>query len=186
MRRLILIITILLSFTAITRSQVIAVNTDLLMDGAMLPNIGAEYVTGNSTSVSLNVIGASKPWGIDLKMIAIQPEFRYYFSRRAMYHHYVGVCTPIGSYKLDDGAKIYDGYGIGIGVTFGYVIKLSNHWNIDLHAGVQNFFYQQKEYWEGDRYDEMWRDSSGRLYHNAKGAHFLPTRVGVSFAYIIK
>ena len=96
-----------------------------------------------------------------------------------MARHFIGVCLPFGTYRVGDSEKVYDGYGVGIGVTFGYVISLSRHWNLDLHAGVQNFFYEQKEFYKGDIYEKI------NNTYNARGTYFMPTRIGVSIAYIL-
>ncbi|MCM1078713.1 MAG: DUF3575 domain-containing protein [Bacteroidales bacterium] len=178
MRRDLFTIISALFFAHASWAQTLAVSTDLLMDGLQTPSLGFELATGNSTSVSLNVMGNYKPWGADMKMVAVQPELRYYLSRRTMARHFVGVCIPFGTYRITGSEKVYDGYGAGIGVTFGYVISLSRRWNIDLHAGVQNFFYQQKEYAK----DEIPENINT---HNATGSYFLPTRIGVSIAYIL-
>lgn len=179
MRRFFLTIVSVITFAANAGAQKLAVNTDLLMDGLQTPSLGFEFATGNSTSISLNAMGNYKPWGADMKMIAVQPELRYYFSRRAMSRHFVGICLPFGTYKIKDDNKVYDGYGLGVGVTFGYVINLSRRWNLDLHAGVQNFFYEQKEFYKGGIYEKI-TDT-----YNARGTYFLPTRIGVSIAYIL-
>lgn len=178
MRKLILTIISVISFAANSSAQIVAVNTDLVMDGLQTPSLGVEFTTGNSTSLSLNAMGNYKPWGVDMKMIAFQPEFRYYLSRRAMSRHFVGVCVPFGTYKVTGDEKVYDGYGLGLGVTFGYVVSLSRHWNLDFHAGVQNFVYRQKEYYKDNVSEELKK-------YNSKGRYFLPTRIGVSIAYIL-
>jgi hypothetical protein len=164
-------------------AQTMSVNTDLLMDVLQTPSLGLEFVTGNSTTVGVNAMMNNKPWGKDIKLFMVQPELRYYFSRRAMHHHFVGFCVPIGTYRIEGEEKVYDGYGVGVGITFGYVMSLASHWTLDFHAGVQNFFYKQKEYYQGDPYDERYiRD--GQHTTNARGTYFLPTRIGVSIGYL--
>ena len=168
-------------FTA--SAQTLAVNTDLLMDGLQTPSLGLEFVVGNSTSVSVNAMMNNKPWGQDIKLVMAQPELRYYFSRRVMHHHFVGVCLPVATYRIGGERKVYDGYGVGVGLTFGYVMNIASHLTMDFHAGVQNFFYSQKEYYKNDPYDEKYI-KNGRHTTNARGTYFLPTRIGVSVAYL--
>ncbi|NPD81721.1 DUF3575 domain-containing protein [Palleniella muris] len=178
MRKLLITIISVISFAANSGAQTVAVNSDLVMDALQTPSLGLEFTTGNSTTLSLNAMGNYKPWGADMKMIAIQPEWRYYLSRRAMSRHFIGLCLPFGTYKVTGTDKVYDGYGVGVGVTFGYVLSLSRRWNIDFHAGVQNFFYKQKELFKTEDPTELITD-------NSRGSYFLPTRIGISIAYIL-
>ena len=70
------------------RSQAISVNTDVAMLALQTYNIGAEMTIGNRSTLGLSVFTNNKPyWHTDMKMIGVQPEYRYYFGGRPMYHH---------------------------------------------------------------------------------------------------
>ncbi len=167
------------------RAQMVAVGTDVFMDALMTPSIGAELVVGERASVALNVFGNHKPWGKDMKMIGVQPEWRYYFSGRPMHHFFIGVGAVGVSYDITWKGKVYNGFAAGLGMTFGYVIPLGKRLNLDLHAGLGAIAYKQKEYFEADNYEA---DSEfGELAHtNASGYALMPTRIGVSVTYILK
>ena len=78
MKKLLLIVFVALLGCRNINAQMLAVNTDALMDVMMTPSIGFELVTGERTSLGVNVLGNYKPWGKDMKMVAVQPEYRYY------------------------------------------------------------------------------------------------------------
>lgn len=161
------------------KAQQLAVNTDMLWDVAMMPNLGIEMTTGDKSTLSVNLLGGYKPFGRDIKAVAVQPEFRYFISGRPMYHHFIGIGAVAATYNLSLRSRVYDGYGVGLGVTFGYVMPLSRRLNIDFHAGLGAFVHQQKEYSTNTAYD----DGNGV---NAHGYFIAPTRIGISLNYIIK
>ena len=172
-------------FSVKSGAQVLAVKTNLVADGLMMPSLGAEFTAGNSWSVSLSALYGEKAAFQDARLLSVQPEVRCWLSRRPMHKHFVGVAVPLASYRLETAGKVYDGYGLGLGVTFGYVMSFTKRWNLELHAGVQNFFYRQKEYYHGDPYDERYI-LNGQHDTNARGTYFLPTHIGASITYIIQ
>lgn len=184
MKRLLLILIATLAIGT-ARAQLIAVGTDVVSDGLMLPNIGFELVTSNSSTLSLNVLGTKNPWGHDAEAFALQPEYRFFFSGRPMYHEFVGIGAIGTIYDVTIDDKVYDGYAAGVGLTFGYVFKLTQRINIDCHAGFGVIAYKRKEYFVGDHYDEDY-STGGVERPNAHGYYTLPTRIGVSLTYILK
>ena len=77
--RRVMITLLLLTATICTKAQMLAVSTDapwLLMQTA---NVAAEIVVANKSSVVVSAMANHKPWGKDLKLMALQPEYRYYF-----------------------------------------------------------------------------------------------------------
>lgn len=181
-----LVLTILIAMSGIcAKAQMLAVNNDVLMDVMMTPNIGFELVVGERTTVGASIFGNYKPWGKDIKMIGVQPEYRYFFSGRPMHKFFVGAGALLGSYDITWSGKFYDGVALGGGLTFGYVINISNRLNIDCHAGFGAIIYKHKEYFENDNYDIDF-SINGMQRTNAKGYYLLPTRIGVSLSYILK
>lgn len=176
------IVLLAVSFSA--KAQIMSVNTDLLMDGCLAPNFGVELGLNSSSSLSVNAMYSKQAFFNDIKMAVFQPEWRYYFSGRTMYHHFVGVGAVLTTYEANVNKKVYNGDGAGLGVTFGYVLPLTKHLNLDFHAGCGLFMYSQKEYFEAKGFDEFIED--GKEVANAHGSRIVPTRIGVSLTYIIK
>lgn len=184
MKRLISTLMLTLLCTAKIQAQQLAIGTDVMLDLLQTPNIGTEMVTGERTTIGLNVFGNYKPWGQDMKMIGIQPELRYWFGGRPMHKHFVGVGAIGASYDIFWKGKFYDGTAYGAGLTFGYVYNITNRLNIDAHAGFGIIGYKHKEYYEYDNYNDFTQD--GAIKTNATGYYLLPTRIGVSITYILK
>ncbi len=166
-------------------AQMLSVRNNMLYDMAMAPNLGLELVVSERKTIAANIMGAYKPWGKNIKMIFVQPEIRYYFSGRPIFKHYFGIGGIAGNYDIHWKGKVYDGVGLGGGLTFGYVYKLNKRLNVDLHAGFGAIMYKHKEYFEGDDYDNDF-SVNGVERTNALGYTLLPTNIGVSVTYIIK
>ena len=120
------LLTILLAMTlGKGYAQQIAVGTDVATDVLMIPSIGAEMTVGNRTTLALNVTGTHNPWGHKIKMLGVQPEYRYYVSGRTMHKLFVGIGAVAAFYDATIKRKVYDGIAYGGGLTFGYVINAS-------------------------------------------------------------
>lgn len=183
-RRLLIIVWMALTIT-VARAQMISANMDALWLATMSPNLGFELVVSERSTISLNGLVMSKPLGKDVKFYGLQPEYRYYFSGRPMYHEFIGVGAVGATYDITWKGKVYDGTAMGAGLTFGYVLPLTRRLNVDFHAGFGFVYYKQKEYFEGDQYDvDYVIDNAQRA--NASGLLLLPTRIGVSLTYILR
>lgn len=183
-----------LMVTLSVRAQLIAVSTDVAMDALMAPSIGAEIVTGNKSSLSVNATFTRNPYGKTLKGWAVQPEYRYYFSGRPIKGWFVGLGGIGGVYDASIRSKVYDGYAVGGGITFGYVLTFKgkrkkdggflDRLGIDFHSGFGAIYYRRKEYYINDNFDIDF-SVNGIEQANAKGYYLLPTRFGVSVSYVL-
>lgn len=173
-------------FTASTKAQMLAVNTDVAMDAITAPSLGVELVLGKKSSLNINALYGPNILGTKAKVVAIQPEWRVYISGRPMYHHYFGVVGLLTQYKFKLKNKWRDGDAAGIGVSYGYVLPVTPRLLFDFHTSVGGIFYHQKEYAVGDDYDAHYTNEEGYPKANAKGSIILPLRLGVSLTYILK
>lgn len=184
MRRIAIFGVIVLSLCIRAKAQTFSVNTDLTMWALQTYNIGAEMTVGNRSTLLFNVFANNNPYFLkDMKMVGIQPEYRYYFGGRPMFHHFVGIGLLAAGYNLNHGNKNYDGTAWGGGLTFGYVIPLSNRLSLDAHAGVGLIFSHHKE---------TLLDGSSLILKNDMPAsegywsyRILPTKIGVTLSYTI-
>lgn len=175
---------LMLSAMFSARAQKLAVNTDVLMDACMVPSVGLEMTVGNWSTLGLNVLGCNKPYGKNIKLLAAQPEYRYYFSGRPMHSLFVGVGGVGAIYDASIKGKVYKGIAYGGGITFGYVMNVTKRLFIDFHAGVAAVGYNRKEYFAGDNYGDY--VVGGLNKPNASGYYLMPQRIGISVAYILK
>lgn len=122
-----------------------------------------------------------------LKHILVQPEARYWFCApysghfiggHLLYSHFNagGIKLPFGIY---DGLKDnrYQGNLYGAGFVYGYHLMLSPRWSVEFAAGI-GYGYTKYE-----KYDcqtcGAWRAKEGKHL-------FMPTKLAISFIYIIK
>lgn len=166
------------------RAQHLAIKTNVLMDAALVPNMGLEFVTGEHSSMDLSVFGSHKPYGLHCTMIGLQPEYRFWFNGRPMIREYVGVSALITTYDIGLGKQIYDGDAAGLGITGGYAFLIGKRWNLELSGGFGALFFHQKQYYKEDNYDDYFVDEAVKA--NTWGYKLFPIKLGVTFSYIIK
>lgn len=192
------ILVLFLAVSGNVSAQKVAIKTDALSDLMLLPNLNAELVTGNKTSVNLTIEGGYHGLYMkDFRAVAVMPEFRYWFHGRPMTREFIGFSVMGGTYQFTSGRKIwneslmvnekkdvcYDGDVFGFGLTFGYVWYLSPRWALEAHAGVGMYRYVQHRY-TIEEAGKFAQESNSSYY--AKGWACLPYKLGVTFAYIIK
>ncbi len=176
--------------------QVCAVKTDAAMWAGITPNIGFELVTGERTSVEATAFGHLNPYGITSKMLALQPQFRYWFNGRPMVREYVGVAALLIAYDttlpqqlFGKGAKnspmqVYDGDAAGLGITGGYVLPLGRRFNMELSCGLGVVCFRQKQYFPESNPDKsLTANTKGP---NSWGYKLIPVDLGITFSYILK
>lgn len=185
MKRLLILIMLATIACKKLQAQLVVVNTEATSDLLMAPNLGLEVVTGNHSSVGVNFLYSPKVLGFGLKLTAIQPEYRYWFSYRPINKWFIGIGGIGAMFSGPFKGKYYDGLGLGLGLTYGYVWNVTDRLNVEVHSGFGAFFYNRKEYFEGDNYDVDYTDN-GAQRANAKGYYLLPTRIGISVSYILK
>lgn len=166
------------------KAQQFSIKTNLLMDAAMTPSLGCEIVTGEHSSVDISAFGHYKPYGMDSMLIALQPEYRYWFNGRPMTREYIGGALLLTTYDMNLNKYVYNGDAIGAGLTAGYVISLGDHWNVDFAGGFGVLVFHQKQYRSHDNYDDYFVDEAVKA--NAWGYKLFPIKLGISISYIIK
>lgn len=159
-------------------AQQVSVKTNALMLGGGFPNLGVELVTGKRLSLDISGFGCYNPYNKEAVIFGGMPELRYWFSGRPMARSYVGLNALLVSYDLKWKEKVYKGDAGGLGLGFGYSVVLSPHWNLEFGAGVGIVYFRQQSYNENVDFKSY--------YANNKGFKFIPTKLAVSIAYIIK
>ena len=162
------------------QAQQVGVKTNALMWATMTPNLGCEVVVGEHSSVDLSAFGHVNPYGMDSKMIAFQPEFRYWFSGRPMIREYIGASAMIVNYNMNISQFVYNGNAASLGLTGGYAFLLGTNWRLDLCGGFGLLFFKHKYYFEAD---DIYVDDDR---YDSYGYKLFPAKLGVSFTYIIK
>ncbi len=148
-------------------AQQLAVGSDVALLATQTYNAALELTVSGRSTLGVSVMGNYHPWvHQDMRLIGILPEWRFYFSGRPMLYHYVGMTGLLANYDFDGKGEAHHGAAAGVGLTFGYVVPLSQRWNLDLHAGAGWIWYHEKS--------------------QTVGTIILPLKLGVSLAYIIR
>lgn len=166
------------------RAQHLAIKTNVLMDAALVPNMGLEFVTGEHSSMDLSVFGSHMPYGQHCTMLGLQPEYRFWFNGRPMIREYVGVSALLTTYDIGLGKQVYDGDAAGLGITGGYAFLIGKRWNLELSGGFGVLLFHQKQYYKEDNYDDYFVDEA--IKANTWGYKLFPIKLGVTFSYIIR
>ena len=174
----------LVLFTSKADAQHIGVKTNALMWTALTPNVGCEVVVGERGSLDLSVFGHYRPYGIDSKLFALQPEYRYWFSGRPMTREFIGVSAMLADYDMTIRGHVYDGSAASLGMIGGYSFVLGRSWRLELCGGVAVLCYYQKQYYRHDNYDDYFAAQASPV--NSWGYKLFPAKLGVTFTYIIK
>ena len=172
-----------------TTAQKIAIKTNLLMDGAMAPNLGLEVVTGERTSLELDLGETKNPWwATEGKALFIQPEYRYWFNGRPMTRQYVGLGLIGAHYDLTFGSEHHHGNAVGAGLTVGYDVMLGKRLVLDCFGSVGAIYYKQRQFYAtdhgADNVDDWYAD--GGSHNNATGYLLSPVKIGIAISYILK
>lgn len=165
-------------------AQQVAIKGNALMYAVGMPNLDFEFVVGDHSSMDLSVFGGYKPYGTDVKLIGLQPEYRYWFNGRPMVREYIGIAVLGATYDIQWKKNIYKGDAVGAGITMGYSMPLGKRCNVEFYGGFGAVYFQQKQYYKSDNFKDYVRNGLGKA--NAHGYKLLPIKLGVSFSYIIK
>lgn len=168
------------------QSQTVAVKTNLLYDATTTPNLGVEVAFNKH--LSLNLSGNYNLWTFSdnksIKHWMAEPEFRYWIHERFNGHYlgahlqywdydFAGVKLPFGMEK----EYAYQGTAYGGGISYGYQLYLSPHWNVEFTAGVGYLEFE---------YDKLYFPETDNQVGKYRNQYWGLTKVGVSIVYIIK
>lgn len=172
-------------------SQKIGLKTNALYWATATPNIGVEIAL--NPKWTLDVSGGYNPWNFDnnkkFKHWAAQTEARYWLCD-VFEGHFLGVHAQGGQFNIgkmglpnfvfgkNSKDYRYQGYFVGGGISYGYQWILSPRWNIEANIGV-GYNYM--------KYDKIEPCNCGETLEREKSSNYFgPTKIGLSFIYIIK
>ena len=160
--------------------QNIAVKSNVLYDLTSSLNIGGEIKCNDTYSISSII--SYNPWTFadnrKMKHLLIQPELRKWFGD-VFQGSFVGIQAHYARFNVGGILSDYRFQGnlVGGGVSYGYQWIISKRWSMEATIGVG---YARLEY---DKYARG--DGGEKLGHNTRN-YFGPTKIGLSFIYVIK
>lgn len=193
------ILLILLSFVlGEAFAQKIGVKSNLLYDAMTSMNAGIEV--GIAPQWTLDFSGSFNPWAFPenrkMKHWMVQPEFRWWACRRFS-GHFVGAHLLGGEFNMGGmlpwgfrSGKMfgviggnallnhrYEGWGIGLGASYGYHWILAERWGLEATLGIGYLYLD---------YDKYGCKRCGRREGHKVGHYFGPTKLGVTLIFLIK
>ncbi len=169
------------------KGSVAGIKTNLPYWGTATFNAGAEFRLARKwtldTEVGLNPFDGKREdgsYGRSLKHLRIHPELRYWFCE-AFHKSFIGLHVPYIIYNLSD-VKVLDlenerrqGWGTGLGVSYGYQWLLHEHWNLEATLGVGYLYLN---------HDKFPCTNCGNKQTDLKRHYFGPTQAAVSLIYM--
>lgn len=183
-----------LLFSTRGNAQELAIKTNLLYGAyAYTPNLSLEVGVGKRST--LDIGGGYNPWNLNgssannKKLVHWlgQIEYRYWLCNKFNGHffgiHALGTQFNIAKHELPllfgkgSEAFRYQGWGVGVGISYGYSFYLAKRWSLEANVGVG---YARLHY---DKYDCV---KCGRKLGTENRNYFGPTKAGISLIYLIK
>lgn len=160
------------------QAQSVGLKTNALYWGTTTINFGVEPVLSPHSTIDIE--GVYNPWEFNnnrkLKLWGVQPEYRYWICEK-FDGHFFGIHAHYGEYNVALNSDRYDGWLVGGGVSYGYNWIMNRHWRLEATIGV-GYAYMD--------YNTYQRPKCGDFIRHKIKNYVGPTKVGISFIYLIK
>lgn len=169
----------LICFSPEANAQRIALKTNALDYLTLSPNLALETRLSRTLSVQLSVGGnpINRPIAdVKLTHFRVDPELRYWFNR-PMARHFVALSATAGAYSLQLKERYIRGDVFAVGLSYGYSVVLSDHWNMEAEVGLGIGSFSGYNYSGADNKPDT---------KNLNRWLPVPIRLGLSFAYVFK
>ncbi len=169
------------------KAPIVGLKTNLPYWGTATFNAGLEFRLAKKWSLDieagLNPFDGKNDDGTydrTLKHLRIQPELRYWFCE-ANNGHFLGLHVPYYLYNVADVKLIglenerREGWGAGVGLSYGYQWFLSKHWSMEATVGVGYIYFE---------YDRYPCTDCGNRETNRHKNYFGPTQAALNLIYL--
>lgn len=169
------------------RGVTIALKTNALYWGTTTPNLGMEVRLAPKwtmeAEVGLNPFAPKEndgSYGKSIKHFRLHPEVRYWFCE-SFYKHFIGLHVPYLIYNVSDIKLLgtederHQGWGTGVGLSYGYSWVLGKHWNLEASVGA-GYLYLKSDIYPCT--------NCGTKKETVKKHYFGPTQAAVSAVYV--
>lgn len=169
-----------------SKSSPVGIKTNIIYWGTATFNAGVEFRLAPKWTLDLeaglNPFDGKKDdgsYGKSLKHLRVHPEVRYWFCE-AFHKHFLGLHVPYLLYNVSDikllgtESERHQGWGTGVGISYGYSWVLSKHWNIEATVGVGYLYLESEKYP---------LSNCGQRIEWAKKHYVGPTQLGINLIY---
>ncbi len=159
-------------------AQRVALKTNVIDWATLSPNMALEVRLDRRWTLDLSATGHpfSNIAGVKLTHFRFQPELRYWFNR-PMARHFMGFNLLGGFYNMKFNDTYYDGDIWALGVSYGYALVLSKHWNMEATIGFGYGHLRACKY--GNSLERPSAPNFNRWVPVA-------SRLGISFSYVFE
>lgn len=159
-------------------AQRVSLKTNTIDWAIMSPNMALEARLSRRVSLQLGV--AVNPFKFSvfdarLSHYRVEPELRYWFNR-PMARHFMALSATAAGFNLRYRDHRFVGDAVGAGISYGYALVLSDHWNMEAEIGVGLAHVKAYDYKGEER----------PVRKNFSKAVPVPIRAALSFAYIFR
>lgn len=160
-------------------AQRVALKTNVIDWLTLSPNLTLEGRLSRHWSLQFGV--ATNPTHIKIAdfqstNFRVEPELRYWFNR-PMARHFLGLSATAALYNMHGKKHVYTGDAVGFGLSYGYAVVISDHWNFEAELGLGIANFSGKRYPTGEK---------APAQKNWNTWQPVPIRLGVTFAYVFK
>ena len=166
----------------------LAAKTNLLGDLVTAVNFGLELPLGKNLSANAHFMfpwWTAGPYGnkYALQMLNAEGELRWWFApgEQVLQGHYLALQGNGGKFDIQWGRDFgcYQCYNWGVGLSYGYSMSLSEHWNLEFALSVGYMAIDYQHYVPSPDWSILVRDDAkvGTLHY------FGPTSLKVSLVY---
>ena len=127
-----------------------ALKTNLLYDVLLSPSVEAEYRFSPRWSVHADF---SIAWWKNshkhkyYQLVQLSPEARFWMNPKKGWHgHYIGAFVGAGHYDLSAGEEGYQGDFMMVGLSYGYMFPIGEHFSLEVGIGVGYMNTEYEEY----------------------------------------
>lgn len=172
--------------SSIFDKQTFAIKTNLVYSAALTPNLGVEIPIKKNFSIEATT--TYNAWdmkdNVKWKNLVVMGEVRYW-PKRSFEGQYFGANLHWAKYNIG-GIKMpyfadaiyyrYDGWMTGVGLSYGYMFKMSKQWSFEANIGIGLSYTS---------YDKYLHPVCGAYWGSYKNIIFLPTKIGLNLVYKI-
>ena len=166
----------------------LAAKTNLLGDIVTAVNFGLELPLGKNFSANAHFMfpwWTAGPYGnkYALQMLNAEGELRWWFApgEQVLQGHYLALQGNGGKFDIQWGRDFgcYQCYNWGVGLSYGYSMSLSEHWNLEFSLSLGYMAIDYQHYVPSPDWSILIRDDAkvGTLHY------FGPTSLKVSLVY---
>jgi hypothetical protein len=171
---------LVLSFVALAttaKAQFYSVKTNLL--GLATTNLNVEAGISVHRNWSLHLPVNYNPWVFSgnkrFQNITVEPGARYWFLE-SFSQGFIGIQSIYSRFHVGGTNKYrYDGYGVGMGLSYGYSKVIRKRWNLEFEAGLGVLWAD---------YTKYLCKTCGALQGDERKLYLIPSKASISLVYL--